>query len=566
MNIQEIRQKYPQYNDLSDEDLAGALHRKYYADMPFEEFAGKIGLQAQAAAADPTEGMSSLEKFRAGMGKTMVDTGRGIAQRGIEAINALENYGILPKDERTAQSMREIQASVDEAAKRDAPLMRTAAGKVGAVAGAIPIGIATAPIPGGGTVAGSTAIGAAMGALQPTQTGESVARNALTGAIGGGAGGLIGKGIQVLARGPLSKGVTQESKALMQQGVRLTPGQAIQADKPGIVGKLVRGAEERAKAWPIVGPMIRSSERKAFQDWNRVIAKEVAPDGFVPKTPKDAAIGDVVGEIADEFSNRYQNVLGKHFINLDDQFIDDMARLERKYSQLGTGAGGRGEFDLRMSELLDTLAPNNGFRGDQIKILEGQIREWKQSAFNRGNAPLGEAFEEVGKSLKNMIHRSLPKEARKEIIPLDRQYAKFLRLQDASAMLGAQSQGLVTPRQLLSAVRRMDKTKGKRAFGRTRSLMQDEAQLANDILGNTLPDVGPGTAEKLIGYFGPTAASGTMLYAEPTLGALWMAATSRPGMKYMLGGYPGQEIAGRIAERITPSLASMAAQYALTNK
>jgi hypothetical protein len=29
MNIQEIRQKYPQYNDLSDEDLAGALHRKY---------------------------------------------------------------------------------------------------------------------------------------------------------------------------------------------------------------------------------------------------------------------------------------------------------------------------------------------------------------------------------------------------------------------------------------------------------------------------------------------------------------------------------------------------------
>jgi hypothetical protein len=57
-----------------------------------------------------------------------------------------------------------------------------------------------------------------------------------------------------------------------------------------------------------------------------------------------------------------------------------------------------------------------------------------------------------------------------------------------------------------------------------------------------------------------------MLYAEPTLGALWMAATSRPGMRYMLGGYPGQEIAGRIAERITPSLASMAAQYALTNK
>lgn len=48
MNIAEIRQKYPQYNDLSDEQLAQGLHKKFYSDMDFGEFSNKIGLnQAQ---------------------------------------------------------------------------------------------------------------------------------------------------------------------------------------------------------------------------------------------------------------------------------------------------------------------------------------------------------------------------------------------------------------------------------------------------------------------------------------------------------------------------------------
>jgi hypothetical protein len=45
--IQEIRQQYPDYNDMSDEQLAGALHTKFYSDMPREQFNAKIGLVAQ---------------------------------------------------------------------------------------------------------------------------------------------------------------------------------------------------------------------------------------------------------------------------------------------------------------------------------------------------------------------------------------------------------------------------------------------------------------------------------------------------------------------------------------
>lgn len=43
MNIAELRKQYPQYNDMSDEQLAKSFHAKFYSDMPFDDFAGKIG-------------------------------------------------------------------------------------------------------------------------------------------------------------------------------------------------------------------------------------------------------------------------------------------------------------------------------------------------------------------------------------------------------------------------------------------------------------------------------------------------------------------------------------------
>src|SRR5437879_6223061 len=43
--IAEVRSQYPQYSDMSDVELAGALHDKFYSDMPADQFAEKIGLK-----------------------------------------------------------------------------------------------------------------------------------------------------------------------------------------------------------------------------------------------------------------------------------------------------------------------------------------------------------------------------------------------------------------------------------------------------------------------------------------------------------------------------------------
>lgn len=43
MNIAQIRAKYPQYNDLSDRQLADALHSKFYSDLPIGDYYKRIG-------------------------------------------------------------------------------------------------------------------------------------------------------------------------------------------------------------------------------------------------------------------------------------------------------------------------------------------------------------------------------------------------------------------------------------------------------------------------------------------------------------------------------------------
>jgi hypothetical protein len=42
--LQDFRKAHPQYDDLSDDALAGAMHKKFYADLPREDFDRQIGL------------------------------------------------------------------------------------------------------------------------------------------------------------------------------------------------------------------------------------------------------------------------------------------------------------------------------------------------------------------------------------------------------------------------------------------------------------------------------------------------------------------------------------------
>lgn len=81
MDVKEIRAKYPQYSDLSDEQLGRALHAKYYSDLPYEDFAAKAGLQARQP--------SFAENLAGGLKKVSDFTPFGLAAKGIEKVGDL---------------------------------------------------------------------------------------------------------------------------------------------------------------------------------------------------------------------------------------------------------------------------------------------------------------------------------------------------------------------------------------------------------------------------------------------------------------------------------------------
>lgn len=119
----------------------------------------------QEAKPDPTEGTSFGRQMLEGIGKAFVDPVRGVGQR----------LGLVS------------QAEADEAAKLDAPLMKRGGGITGNILGNVALAAPTAAIPGANTVVGAGAVGGIMGAMQPTQTGESPWKNAISGAAFSGA-------------------------------------------------------------------------------------------------------------------------------------------------------------------------------------------------------------------------------------------------------------------------------------------------------------------------------------------------------------------------------------------
>jgi hypothetical protein len=85
-SIAEIRQQYPQYADMSDEDLADRLHQKFYADMPRDEFDLKAGIVK-------VEEPSIADSLARQAGLTGRAVARGVGTFG-DIANTITNLGI----------------------------------------------------------------------------------------------------------------------------------------------------------------------------------------------------------------------------------------------------------------------------------------------------------------------------------------------------------------------------------------------------------------------------------------------------------------------------------------
>lgn len=154
----------------------------------------------------PTNGMSGLDKFRAGMGKAAYDAARGIGQFIPDAL------GGVSRDD------------VAESRKNDSALMQTSGGKWGNFAGNVATTLPLAFVPGANTVMGAAKIGALTGLAQPSTSTEETLKNTGLGGIAGGGGVLAGRAI---AAG--YQGLTGLLRPLTAKGQKQIAAEVLQA-------------------------------------------------------------------------------------------------------------------------------------------------------------------------------------------------------------------------------------------------------------------------------------------------------------------------------------------------
>ena len=165
-----------------------------------------------------------------------------------------------------------------------------------------------------------------------------------------------------------------------------------------------------------------------------------------------------------------------------------------------------------------------------IDVLDGRIT----GAYGRGDAETAEVLKQLRSSIAELRTRGLPPEVAAQAGDINRAYASFMQLQRANASLGAQKSGLTSPAQMLNAIKANDRTPNKSGFSGGNALNQQDVLRAERVLGNRLPEVGPGTAEKLAPLlgFGLPMLAGDM-GATALLG-------SKTGQRFLMGGLPGQ--------------------------
>lgn len=243
------REVYPQLANVDDRQLLTAIRQDMFPDVPIDQFYREAGMSpADIAEADPTEGMSGGQLFRAGLGSSFAATGQGLKQLALSAARNLTQTGYEDTDVSRAIGSAEQAAMGQEAERRQltAPLMDTGAGFAGNVTGNVAqiVGpgvtlkgaamvpqlsrLAPALEAGGGallptTVRGSTASGAGFGAAQPRVEGESVGQNM---AVGAGAGAL-GAGLPRVAQA-VGRRVASVSPAISQGMQERAAGEALE--------------------------------------------------------------------------------------------------------------------------------------------------------------------------------------------------------------------------------------------------------------------------------------------------------------------------------------------------
>lgn len=299
------------------------------------------GASGQAAMSiDPTEGMTTTDKVLAGVGKSMVDTVRGVGQ--------LARDYVLPSGLADSLGLP-TQADADETKRRDAALMNTGAGTAGYLGGTIASALFPAGVVGVGakyaskvaslpaavraaasvtgtaadafinpsTYKAAAAAGALQGVVQPLATGDSRGFNTLVG-VGGG---LLGNGV-ANSIGRIAQPFKNALDDVSQKAVDTFRNAGIPLDAAQLTGSplLARIKSSFSDNPFTMGAQadMRGKQQTAF---NSAVLRTIGQDA-------PAATQGVMSDAANKINGVFGDVLSRNNMNVDDALLSRLANIQ----------------------------------------------------------------------------------------------------------------------------------------------------------------------------------------------------------------------------------------------
>jgi hypothetical protein len=309
---------------------------------------------------------------------------------------------------------------------------------------------------------------------------------------------------------------------LKREGVHLTPGME--------AGGAARAREEARTSNPYYGAAHVDAQHGVVDSVNRAVYNRVLGPLGEHYGPTDPVGRKGVAAVEAHLHDAYEKALPHVRLNADHQLDTDLAEIRTSVAKLGKPQ--EGQFEAILNQDVLHHFQEGGMDGHAFKKVESdllrQSRDLKSSPDPNARG-LGHALEDALDALRSDMERSSPPAWRERLRNINQSYAMFTRLQDATTHR-AISGGRFTPGDLLSAVRKGDRTVRKGAFARGDALLQDFAEAAQAVTPNKMPN--SFTADRLMAAGrGPVSSiigAGVGEAVHPGFGSLVGAAVGPP--------------------------------------
>jgi len=407
----------------------------------------EAALRGRSRQYDPTEGMSGLEKFRAGMGKAISDIGLGARQA----------MGFASQDE------------VDERKRLDAALMKTGAGTAGNLLTNIGMAAGTAFIPGANTLTGAALTGAAINGLQPLSADQSrlseIGLGAATGLGGQAAANVIGRALKPVQafQTPAEAELVKKAQAM---GIPLNAAQ-LTGSKP------LRWIDSALDNLPFTAEKQAALKGAQREVWQRKVLEQVGINA-------DNASPDVLGSAYSQLGQQFRDLSARNTVDLGNDFLTAIASIDAKKTPFSKGV------DEVVSNALE-LAGKGKISGADYQTVRSSLTQASKGAWSQ-NPELGQALKTLRNALDDSAGASMSAEDKAAWDLVRKQYAALKTVEKAVDPMN----GAISPKKFINEVARTNPQGARYGFGDQE--LPELARVGKAFIADNLPD--SGTAQR----------------------------------------------------------------------